>query len=165
MQAIIGGLSHVQPAALPGLDVPGYPRSTRLVATALYDAWLLTWPDGSSSGPHDHGSVRSVLRVVEGELVEIITDLVDDAPSVVRLLQPGDMTWGRASLVHDLTNRSGAEVTTLHVFSPPLDDIGSYDRQIIDREPQQRPDAVDGNASLMGAAEQPCPPQLSLVQP
>lgn len=164
MQAIVGGLARVQPAVLRGLDGPGQPRSTRLLVTALYDAWLVTWPDGSSSGLHDHGGVRSVLRVVEGELVEIITDLVDDAPPVVRLLQRGDMTWGRASLVHDLTNRSGAEVTTLHVYSPPLDDIVSYDQQLIGLEPPRRADAVDGSGSPIGAVEPPCPPRLSLVQ-
>ena len=126
MQAILGGLSRVQPAVLPGLDGPGQPRSTCVLVTPLYDAWLVTWPDGSWSGPHDHGGVRSVLRVLEGELVEILTDLVDDTPPVVRLLQRGDTTWGRASLVHDLRNRSGADVTTLHLYSPPLEEIVSY---------------------------------------
>lgn len=103
-------------------------RSVRLIATSLYDIWLITWPDGATLGPHDHGGARSVLHMVEGELIETYADRSEAWPSRVRVLRSGDATCGGTSLVHDVANRSGARATSLHVYSPPLSDLTLFQR-------------------------------------
>jgi hypothetical protein len=121
--AIASGLAwSLEP--VPGVgDDPRSARSVRLIATARYDVWLITWPKGSSIGPHDHGNARSVLQIVEGELIESLADQSHASPSRTRVLRKGDATRGEPSLVHDLLNASDAEATSLHVYSPPLSDL------------------------------------------
>jgi quercetin dioxygenase-like cupin family protein len=110
-----------------GTDDPNA-RSTRLIATALYDVWLITWPSGSSIGPHDHGGARSVLQVVEGELTETFSDQPEDGRSRTRVLRKGDATRGEPPFLHELVNDSGAEATSVHVYSPPLSDLTLFPR-------------------------------------
>jgi predicted metal-dependent enzyme (double-stranded beta helix superfamily) len=126
LRAIAGGFAQVQhPVPLADGD-PTVPRSVRLLATAAYDVWLITWPDGSGLEPHDHGGVRSVLQVIDGELVEIIADHVDRQPPRARVLRQGETVWAKPSFIHDLANRSGADATTLHVYAPPLAEISFF---------------------------------------
>ncbi len=99
---------------------PGAPRPRRLLSTALYDVWVVTWPDGSGEDYHGHGGVRSVLYVMEGELIEIYCDDVDELAPGARVLRTGDSICAKPSFAHDLANRGGVDATTLHVYSPPL---------------------------------------------
>jgi hypothetical protein len=122
LTAIASGLAWAQEPVPGGADDPNA-RSSRLIATALYDVWLITWPSGSSIGPHDHGGARSVLQVVEGELIETFADQPDEGPSRMRVLRKGDATGGTPPFLHELANRSGVEATSLHVYSPPLSDL------------------------------------------
>jgi uncharacterized RmlC-like cupin family protein len=122
LQSIAAGLALTQ-RAVPEDDAnTATARSTRLIATSLYDVWLITWPAGSTLGSHDHGGARSVLHVVEGELVETFTDQPTGAPHV-RVLRSGDVACGGTSFCHGVANRSGADATSLHVYSPPLSDL------------------------------------------
>jgi hypothetical protein len=108
----------VQP--LPFEGSAGCARSSRLVATAFYDAWLICWPDGSGLDAHDHGDVRSVLQVVDGVLQETYADSEAGVGPAVRTLRRGSVTSAEPTVVHSLANRSGAVATSLHVYSPPL---------------------------------------------
>jgi hypothetical protein len=67
--------------------------------------------------------------VVDGELVEIVADHVDEQLPRARILRRGETVWAKPSFVHDLANRSGAEATTLHVYSPPLAEISFFNLQ------------------------------------
>ncbi len=126
LRAVAAGLARTQePAPIGGAG--DSPRSWRLAATAFYDAWLITWPAGSGLGPHDHGDVRSVLPVIDGELTEIFSDRVECQDPTVRVLSSGSSTSAEPSEVHALINRSGADATSLHVYSPPLADVSSID--------------------------------------
>jgi quercetin dioxygenase-like cupin family protein len=122
LTAIASGLAWAQ-EPLPGAADDPNARSTRLIATALYDVWLITWPKGSSIGPHDHGGARSILQVVQGELVETFADQPEQGPPRTRVLRRGDATYGEPPILHDLVNNSDAEATSLHVYSPPLSDF------------------------------------------
>jgi hypothetical protein len=122
LTAIASGLAWAQQPVPGAADDPNA-RSTRLIATALYDVWLITWPRGSSIGPHDHGGARSVLQVVHGELVETFADQPEEGPPRSRVLRRGDATCGEPPFLHDLANSSDAEATSLHVYSPPLSDL------------------------------------------
>ena len=118
LRAIAAGLARVE-QPLP-VDLAGDgPRSSRLIATAFYDVWLITWPDGSGLEPHDHGDVRSVLQVVDGEITEVYRDRRANLEPASRVLGQGSVTLAEPTVVHSLRNRSGAEATTLHVYSPP----------------------------------------------
>jgi hypothetical protein len=126
LRAIAAGLARVE-QPLPRDGAGDGARSSRLIATAFYDVWLITWPDGSGLDPHGHGDVRSVLQVVDGELTEAYSDRVASVEAAVRTLKRGSVTIGEPSVVHSLTNRSGADATTLHVYSPPLVDVTFFD--------------------------------------
>jgi uncharacterized cupin superfamily protein len=97
-----------------------------LLATASYGVWLITRPDGSAVEPHDHGGVRSVLHVIDGELVEMVADHMDRRRPSARILRAGDTVGAGPSFVHEVANRSGADATTLHVYSPPLAEISFF---------------------------------------
>jgi uncharacterized cupin superfamily protein len=127
LRRIATGLARAQgPVPLsPNGDTA--PRSVRLLATAFYDVWLITWPDVSGLEAHDHGHVRSLMHVIEGELIEVFADRVKRGDPAVRVLRRGSLTPANPSVVHSLTNRSGVDATTLHVYSPPLVDVTYFD--------------------------------------
>lgn len=126
LRAIVNGLSRV-PVAVPPTDGdPTVARSLRLLATTFYDVWLITWPDGSEMGAHDHGGSRGLLQVVDGELIETFRDLLDRPTPRSRVLRREDVTATPPSFIHELQNRSGADATTMHAYSPPLADIGFF---------------------------------------
>ena len=121
LRSIAAGLARVQPLPVAGSSEDL--RSSRLVATAFYDAWLIRWPAGSGLEEHDHGDVRSVVQVVDGELLETFYDPRAGTAAAVRPLRRGSVTTAEPSVVHALVNRSGADATSLHVYSPPLADV------------------------------------------
>jgi predicted metal-dependent enzyme (double-stranded beta helix superfamily) len=125
LRAIVAGLARVQRSVPPDGGDPGAARSVRLLATTFYDVWLITWPDGSGLAPHDHGGSRSVLQVVNGELLETVTENVEQQP-VRHVLGPGDVTRTTPSSVHEIVNFSGSDATTIHAYSPPLADIAFF---------------------------------------
>jgi Cysteine dioxygenase type I len=126
LRTIAARLARVE-GPLP-VDRPGDgARSSRLIATAFYDVWLTTWPNGSDLEPHDHGDVRSVLQVIDGELTEAYSDRPMHVEAAVRTLKRGSVTVAEPTVVHSLSNRSGRDATTLHVYSPPLIDVTFFD--------------------------------------
>ena len=94
------------------------------------DAWLVTWPDGTGFEAHGHGGVRCIVHVVDGELTETLRGRSAGGPDV-RTVRHGDSVAAGPSAVHRLSNRSGTEVTTVHVCSPPLSAVTGAD----DRDP------------------------------
>ena len=131
LRTVAAGLARVQP--LPFDGAAGHARSSRIAATAFYDAWLVRWPDGSGLEAHDHGDVRSVLQVIDGELVESYSEPGAGAEPAVRTLRPGIVTMAEPTVVHTLANRSGADATSLHVYSPPLGDVPHHLHPATDR--------------------------------
>jgi hypothetical protein len=136
---------------VPGVDDDPSARSTRLIATALYDVWLITWPSGSSIGAHDHGGARSVFHVVEGELIETYSRQPDEGSSRTRVLRKGDATRGEPPFLHALENRSGAEARSLHVYSPPLSDLTLFPR--LGAEQEGRTIAVAERSPLASSSD------------
>jgi hypothetical protein len=165
LRAIAAGMARVyQPLPAAATDLEEV-RSVRLLRTAFYDAWLVTWPVGSALEPHDHGPARSVLHMIDGELVEFRSDRAGAAATSGRRLLRGDSTFGAPSLVHELINRSGAEATTLHVYSPPLEGITVATPGDPWPGGSRRADAV-GPAPATGATPLPrlVAPPLALVE-
>ena len=69
-------------------------HAVRLVAHERYEAWLIGWPAGHRTTPHDHGESIGALAVVEGSLVERTVGA--DGPRVRRLAPVGDPPRCRA---------------------------------------------------------------------
>jgi hypothetical protein len=111
-----------------GLEVDQ--RSWRLVArTADFDAWLIAWPSGGKVELHDHGGSRGGVSVVAGTLVEAVPRRDDSGRlSLVRTeLCAGTTLDFGAGYVHDVTNESDTHALSLHVYSPALISMTSFE--------------------------------------
>jgi quercetin dioxygenase-like cupin family protein len=107
----------------------------RLVAGDDYDAWLLRWPPRTSVTPHDHGESSGAFTVVHGELLEIRWR---GALSGSRLVTPGDVVTIEPGIVHDVIATGHDAALSVHVYSPPLREMGYYDdngQTLVDRQP------------------------------
>lgn len=114
LETIAAGLAYIERHVPPELGLsPDGPRSIRLIATADYDVWLITWPPGSGMGDHDHFDSVSVMQVVTGEMYE-------SAGQTRRRLHRGSSLVTPPHAAHRLYNLASTEATTLHVYSPPL---------------------------------------------
>jgi len=113
MSDIAAGLGHIERSVPLGGEDPDVPRSMRLIATPDYDVWLITWPPGARIGAHDHAGATSVIRVVQGALVEIVD-------RQHRVLEPGVSVVSAPYTPHQIHNPAPVEATSVHVYSPPL---------------------------------------------
>ena len=98
-----------------------------LLATPVYDAWVLGWSPGQGIPLHDHGGSAGAVCVVEGRLVEVHSP--EDGPDslATRVLEPGrPVTFGRRHR-HGITNLHDVPATSIHVYSPPLAVMTYYD--------------------------------------
>jgi hypothetical protein len=116
LQDLVDGLGRARP-------------STRLLATAAYDAWLVTWGPSTVLELHDHGGSAGALRLVTGRLLAATTDLVSRTPLRSTCLDPGDTLTFAASDVHELWNPQQTPAVGVHVYSPPLTTTTYYDQQ------------------------------------
>ena len=100
---------------------------TRVAVDESYEAWLLTWLPGQSTGLHDHGGSSGAFVVVTGALTET-TVAPGGVHEVVRLLaRPRVRTFGAAHL-HDVANRGSVPAISLHVYAPALQTMRRYER-------------------------------------
>ena len=106
-----------------------------LLATPVYDAWVLGWSPGQGIPLHDHGGSAGAVCVVEGRLVEVHAPEVGEAHApetgsdvlATRILEPGaPVTFGSRHR-HGITNLHDAAATSIHVYSPPLAVMTYYD--------------------------------------
>jgi hypothetical protein len=121
---IAGGLAAAEhlwrPLLSPSLDG----RATlRLLATELYEAWLLQWDVGHGVELHDHGGAAGALTVVEGRLV--VVEGVLGCPRR-RVIGTGASRSFGPDLVHDVVNIGPGAATSIHVYSPPLTSMTFY---------------------------------------
>jgi mannose-6-phosphate isomerase-like protein (cupin superfamily) len=113
------------PWELPPGASGGERQYAPLVATDVYDAWLIYWPPSTGLEPHDHGGSSGAFAVVSGTLDE---DTILEGHTVTRRVRAGDSVAFDGSHVHAVTNRGSAPVTSVHVYSPPLRAMGYYRR-------------------------------------
>ena len=104
---------------------PGGRRPVRLLATGVYEVWVIGWTTGQQVHVHDHGGSAGALLVTEGELVEVLPRR--GGAAVERTLAAGRLRHLGVGTVHDVVNRSVAPATSLHVYSPPLTTMTYYD--------------------------------------
>jgi hypothetical protein len=106
-----------------GADLYAPPRTVRrqqVLATDVYDAWVVVWGESAYVEPHDHDGCAGVLRVVAGSLAEAMADLDPGASPRFRQLSPGATSELSPLACHSLLNPTGAPAVTVNVYSPPL---------------------------------------------
>lgn len=122
--ALAEHLSQHDPLASVDLDVTE--RTWRRVGgngTAGADLWLITWPPGTSTGWHDHGSASGAFVVLAGTLTEYVWTGVATAntlgPALVREFGSGH--------IHDVVNHGEQTAVSLHAYSPSLAAMTRYE--------------------------------------
>ncbi len=103
---------------------------TRLAGGEGWEAWLLGWWPGQSTGLHDHGDSAGAFVLLEGTLDE--TSLAG-RPRIgaaaglrTRTLQVGDVRSFGPDYVHDVTNNGPVPAVSLHVYGPALSRMTRY---------------------------------------
>jgi hypothetical protein len=140
--AIAQGLATSLRDTVADLDAHGSRRWWRLVATDEFDAWLIDWPPGTGVARHDHDGAAASIRLIRGHLVEARFE-PDGTVQHHRLSGEGPHDVP-AAVTHELGNRGAFVATSVHVYSPPLQSMGFYDR---DGEPTRR-EEVESSPTL-----------------
>jgi cysteine dioxygenase len=97
-----------------------------------YQAWVMCWKNGQRSAIHDHKGSSCSVRVLRGTLTETLFEFAPNGhvkATFSRDLLPGQVFGGEDSDVHQVSNLQAddLDLVTLHVYSPPLAHMGTYD--------------------------------------
>ncbi|HMD45497.1 MAG TPA: hypothetical protein VKG43_05025 [Acidimicrobiales bacterium] len=114
MAEIAGGLVEVPDLGrlLDDADVGPGARQTRLLATPVFEAWLVEWAATWSVGPHHHGDATVVVGVRRGRLRE-------RRGVAAGHLMTRDLTVLVPGEVHELACAGAGPTQTVQVYSPP----------------------------------------------
>ena len=89
-------------------------------------AWLISWPAGTSTGWHDHGAAASgAFATISGRL----TEYTWHSGPYVRTLGPGQDRTFPAGHIHDVRNLARTPALSLHVYAPRLTAMTRYHLQ------------------------------------
>ena len=92
------------------------------------EAWLNLWWEPRDTGFHDHGGSCVGVHVLEGRALS--EALFVDGRRRVHTFEAGESFSAPATGIHRVDHERGA--VTIHVYSPPLGEIGHYD--VVDGE-------------------------------
>lgn len=121
--------------------------------TDAFSAWLICWMPGHDTGFHDHDGSGGVGLVLRGQVAE--SRLTLGAPPAERTLSRGQHFAFAAHDIHRVAHAGDVPSVTLHVYSPVLLRMGSYEvgpsgelrRSILDESEELRPLGVGAGAS------------------
>ena len=115
-------LSTHDPLATADLTFPE--RTWERVETgAGADIWLITWPVGSSTGWHDHGSASGAFVVLQGSLTEYVWTGVATAST----LSSDQVREFDGSHIHDVVNHGTQTAVSVHAYAPSLAAMTRYE--------------------------------------
>jgi cysteine dioxygenase len=108
----------------------GYTRNL-VRAGPWYNVLVLCWKSGHRSPIHDHAGSNCCVRVVRGVLTETRFEFAPNGHVKAvgsRDYPPGCVFAGADLDLHQISNlqAGGARLVTLHVYSPPLQCMGTY---------------------------------------
>lgn len=94
-------------------------------------ALVLCWKNGQRSPIHDHTGSNCGVRVLRGVLTETLFEFAPNGhikAVASRDCPPGSVLASRDLDLHQVSNLQAgdAELVTLHVYSPPLQLMGTY---------------------------------------
>jgi cysteine dioxygenase len=107
-----------------------------------YHLLVLCWKNGQRSPIHDHAGSSCGVRVLRGVLTETTFAFAPNGhvkAVTSRDLTAGGVTASQDDDMHQISNlqAGGADLVTLHVYSPPLLVMGTY--SILDTSRGQEP--------------------------
>ena len=86
------------------------------------EVWLISWPPGSSTGWHDHGTARGAFATLRGCLTEDSWA----GRTFRRRLSAGEARTFPAWHVHDVSNHTDRHALSLHAYAPALASMTRY---------------------------------------
>jgi predicted metal-dependent enzyme (double-stranded beta helix superfamily) len=89
------------------------------------EVWLICWSQRQDTGFHDHDGSRGAVAVVGGALRERRLAVGGQSPTAV-YPTGADFSFG-ATHIHDVSQTGASMATSLHVYSPPLGEMGFYE--------------------------------------
>lgn len=95
-----------------------------LISDEHMTAWLICWMDAHDTGFHDHDRSSGAVAVVSGSVRE--ERLRIDGPPSDRSLQAGESFYFSSSDIHRVRHAGADPAVTIHVYSPPLLNMGAY---------------------------------------
>jgi hypothetical protein len=108
---------------LQGVDLTVPDRTwVRVESGADAEIWLITWPLGSSTGWHDHGSASGAFVVLTGSLTEYVWTGVATAST-----RGGSVREFDGSHIHDVVNHGDRVAVSLHAYAPSLAAMTRYE--------------------------------------
>jgi cysteine dioxygenase len=128
-----------------------------VVRRAHYEMLVMCWLPGQRSLIHDHHGSHCGVAVLAGEASELRFERLPDGrlrPSSVELLPAGGVTASIDDDIHVVGNwaASGEPLMTLHVYSPPLTDMRTYDERLVDTDELERLSFLPDQFRLASAA-------------
>ncbi len=102
-----------------------------LAESPWFNVLVLCWKSGQRSPIHDHAQSVCAFKVLTGVCSEVAYDLLPDGgvrPARTRDYRAGEIVASHDSETHEVSNLQGdgAELVTLHVYSPPLKTMRVY---------------------------------------
>jgi len=121
-------LDDVRPWLIFGADTY---RRNLVHSGPAYQALVLCWRNGQRSPIHDHAGSSCGVRVLSGEALETVFERTRAGMVfAVRSLShsPGSVCATQDADIHQVSNVAddGGDLVTLHVYSPPLLNMGTY---------------------------------------
>ncbi len=109
----------------------GYRRNT-IRRTDWYELLALCWRSGDRTPIHDHRGVSCAFRVVEGQGTEIRFSTTPSGlicPTQTVRMDPGYVCAAADADIHEVANMQspGTDLITLHIYSPPIQKMNTYD--------------------------------------
>jgi cysteine dioxygenase len=109
----------------------GYRRNT-IARGEWFELLALCWRSGDCTPIHDHEGSSCAFKVIEGQGTEIryertASGLVCPVGRV--MLEEGTVCAAEDSDIHQVANMQakGVDLITLHIYSPPIKQMGTYD--------------------------------------
>ncbi len=102
-----------------------------LRAGPWYFALVLCWKNGQRSPIHDHAGSACCVRVLRGTLTETVFEFAANGDVKAKLSRdcpPGSVLGSEDYDLHQVSNLQDGtkDLVTLHVYSPPLRQMGTY---------------------------------------
>jgi mannose-6-phosphate isomerase-like protein (cupin superfamily) len=100
---------------------------TRISTTPRWEAWLLTWLPGQSTGLHDHGGSAGAFAVLAGSVDEDVATRTAEGPRLrTRRFGAGQVRAFGPEHLHEVAARGRRPAVTLHVYAPRLREMTRY---------------------------------------
>jgi hypothetical protein len=129
------------------IDLVKHDRTQRhyeeIVSDEHLTAWLICWMEDHDTGFHDHDVSCGAVSVVSGCVRE--ERLMPDGVGSDKLVRAGESFRFSASDIHRVRHAGSDPAVSLHVYSPPLLNMGAY---VLDENGRLRRQTIPASEEL-----------------